>query len=199
MGSNLLEPSSMAHSPAMKTLHVTTRSAWRSWLAKHHDTESEVWLVSYRTRTGRKRISYNDAVEEALCFGWIDSIQKGIDEDRVAQRDTPRRRMGRLSEMNKQRVRRLQAEGKMTPAGLAVIGDALEEQPFRVSKDVEKAIRSEPGAWEHFEGFPESYRRVRIAYIEAARDRPEEFAKRLRNFVKNTAANRRFGWVKEFR
>jgi uncharacterized protein YdeI (YjbR/CyaY-like superfamily) len=102
----------------LKTLHVTTRERWRNWLARRHEIEHEVWLVYYRKHTGRPRISYNDAVEEALCSGWIDSTQKGIDEDRVAQRFTPRRRAGGLSEMNKQRVRRLVAEGRMMPSGL---------------------------------------------------------------------------------
>jgi uncharacterized protein YdeI (YjbR/CyaY-like superfamily) len=184
---------------ALKTLHVTTRAQWRRWLERHHETEREVWLVSYRTHTGRSRISYNDAVEEALCFGWIDSNQKGIDEDRVAQRYTPRRRAGGFSEMNKQRVRRLVAEGRMTPAGLAKIGDALQVEPFTLAKDVEQALRKDRATWRNFQAFPESYRRVRVAYVEAGRRRPGEFEKRLRHLVDMTAKNKRFGFVKEFR
>src|SRR2546422_9455122 len=105
-------------------LEVATRRAWRAWLHAHHRTAKEIWLVYYRKASGRPRIAYNDAVEEALCFGWIDSNQKGIDDERFAQRFTPRRRVGGLSEMNKHRVRRLVAEGRMTPAGMAVIGGA---------------------------------------------------------------------------
>ena len=183
----------------LKTLHVTTRAQWRRWLERHHETEREIWLVSYRTHTGRSRISYNDAVEEALCFGWIDSNQKGIDEDRVAQRYTPRRKGGGLSEMNKQRVRRLVAEGSMTPAGLAKIGDALKVEPLVLAKDVERALRHDRATWRNFAAFPESYRRVRVAYVEAGRRRPGEFEKRLRHLVDMTAKNKRFGFVKEFR
>jgi uncharacterized protein YdeI (YjbR/CyaY-like superfamily) len=182
-----------------KTLHVTTRARWRAWLQKHYATEPEIWLVYWRTATGKPRVSYNDAVEEALCFGWIDSTQKGIDDERVAQRFTPRRRVGGLSEMNKQRVRRLVAEGRMTPAGMAVIGDALEETPLVVATDVERALRKDAAAWRNFRSFPEPYRRLRIAYIEGARRRPEEFAKRLAHFVKMTGQNKRFGYVPEFR
>src|SRR6266480_1377889 len=105
---------------SMKMVHVTTRARWRAWLKSHHDTEQGVWLVYYRKETGKPRVSYNDAVEEALCFGWIDSTQKRVDDERFAQRFTPRRRAGGFSEMNRQRIRRLIAEGQMTPPGMAV-------------------------------------------------------------------------------
>jgi uncharacterized protein YdeI (YjbR/CyaY-like superfamily) len=182
----------------MKLLTVTDRARWRAWLEKHHDKESEIWLVYYRKASGKPRISYNDSVEEALCFGWIDSVQKGIDDQRLAQRFTPRKRVGGLSEINKQRVRRLVSEGKMTPAGMAVIGDALEERPLTLSADVERALRKDPDTWKFFQAFPEPYKQLRIAWIESARRRPEEFDKRLRHFVKMTTRNKRFGWVKEF-
>ncbi len=180
-------------------MYVTSREQWRAWLHEHHQTEAEVWLVYYRKASGKPRISYNDAVEEALCFGWIDSNQKGIDDERFAQRFTPRRRVGGLSEMNKQRVRRLVAKGRMTPAGMAVIGDALDLDPFVLSPDVERALHGDPETWRNFEAFPESYRRLRIAFVESARRRPAEFDKRLAHFVKLTKQNRRFGYVKEFK
>jgi uncharacterized protein YdeI (YjbR/CyaY-like superfamily) len=183
----------------MNLLTVTDRTEWRAWLQKHYDTETEVWLVYYRKTSGKPRISYNDSVEEALCFGWIDSIQKSIDDERFAQRFTPRKRLGGLSEMNKQRVRRLAREGEMTPAGMAVIGDALEEHPLTLSADVERALRKDPETWRNYQAFSEPYRQIRIAYIETARRRPEEFAKRLAHFVQMTSQNKRFGHVKEFR
>jgi uncharacterized protein YdeI (YjbR/CyaY-like superfamily) len=101
--------------------------------------------------------------------------------------------------MNKQRAKRLVAEGRMTKAGLAVLGDALEEQPLKLAPDVRRALHAEPGAWRNFEAFPEGYRRIRIAYIEGARGRQEEFRRRLDNFVKRTAKNQRIGYVPEFR
>lgn len=104
-----------------KTLYVTNREKWREWLEKFHHKEKEIWLVFYRKDSGKVSIHYNDAVEEALCFGWIDSIEKGIDHERIAQRFTPRKSKSQWSETNKERVRRLIKEGKMTPAGLAVL------------------------------------------------------------------------------
>ena len=105
-----------------QTLYVHRVADWRAWLRKHHKTSREIWLIYYRKSSGKPRISYNDSVEEALCFGWIDSIQKKIDDDRLAQRFTPRRPGSKTSEMNKARARRLVRERRMTPAGLAVIG-----------------------------------------------------------------------------
>src|SRR5437763_11840829 len=100
------------------TLYVTNRDDWRAWLEEHHATEPEIWLVFYRKASGKSRIPYDEAVEEALCFGWIDSIVKGIDEERFAQRFSPRKPKSAWSELNKERVRRLMEQGKMTQAGL---------------------------------------------------------------------------------
>jgi uncharacterized protein YdeI (YjbR/CyaY-like superfamily) len=102
-----------------KTLYVTDRKAWRAWLAKHHDKEKEIWLVFYKAHTGKARVPYNDAVEEALCYGWIDSIVKRIDDESFAQRFSPRRSTAKWSEPNKERVRRLIKQRKMTRFGAA--------------------------------------------------------------------------------
>src|SRR5512135_236356 len=96
-----------------KTLYVTTRNKWRRWLAKNHDKELEIWLVYYRKDTGKPRISYDDAVLEALAYGWIDSTIKKLDDERFAQRFSPRRSTSVLSQMNKERVRELIKNGKM--------------------------------------------------------------------------------------
>src|SRR2546425_13099589 len=90
-----------------KTYYTKNRRGWRAWLAKHHRTAPEIWLIYYKKDSGKPRIPYNDAVEEALCYGWIDSILKPVDADRYAQRFSPRRPRSRLSEMNRERVRRL--------------------------------------------------------------------------------------------
>jgi len=103
-----------------KTLYVTNRADWRKWLKKNHKKEPEIWLIYFRKSTGKPRIEYSDAVEEALCYGWIDSIEKRIDEERLAQRFTPRRPNSNWSESNKERMKKLIKNGKMTPAGLAV-------------------------------------------------------------------------------
>ena len=97
-----------------ETLYVTTRTEWRSWLQEHHTTEREIWLVYYKKHTAKPRIPYNDAVEEALCYGWIDSTVKKLDDDRFAQRFTPRKHgsNSKLSEMNKERIRQLITQKK---------------------------------------------------------------------------------------
>jgi len=86
------------------TLYVINRKQWRSWLVKHHEKEKEIWLIYYRKSSNKKRIPYNDAVEEALCYGWIDGIMKGIDEEMFTQRVTPRRPNSTLSQLNKERI-----------------------------------------------------------------------------------------------
>lgn len=110
-----------------KTLYVKNRDGWRRWLEKNHKKETEIWLIYYKKHTGKTTIPYNDAVEEALCFGWIDSIEKRVDEERYAQRFTPRKPRSQWSEMNKERVKRLIKLDKMTPAGLAVFKESLKK------------------------------------------------------------------------
>ncbi len=177
-----------------KTLYVTDREEWRAWLEENHDREPDVWLVYYRKGSGKGRIAYNDAVEEALCFGWIDSTNKDIDGERFAQRFTPRGARSGWSPMNKERARRLIEAGKMTKTGLEALGDALEEE-FVVAEDILEVLREDPEVWENYERFPESYRRIRVGWIEGARGRPEEFEKRLRYFVRMTKKGKRFGMV----
>ena len=101
-----------------KTLYLKNRKEWRRWLEKSHQKEPEIWLICYKKHTGKTSIPYNDAVEEALCYGWIDSNEKGIDREKYAQRFSPRKPKSNWSVVNKERVRRLIKLGKMTPAGL---------------------------------------------------------------------------------
>ncbi|MEW6748992.1 MAG: YdeI/OmpD-associated family protein [Candidatus Micrarchaeota archaeon] len=185
-----------------KTLYVSDRKAWRAWLSKHHKSEREVWLVYYRMASGKPRISYNDAVEEALCFGWIDSIVKRLDDERFAQRFSPRRRGSALSQMNRERIRRLFAAGKMTKAGLDAVSHAFSHEPDHsesaVAADILAAIRKESDAWRNFWKLPESYRRIRIAYIESQRRHGRgAFLRSLGNFVRMTAKNKRFGMMQD--
>jgi uncharacterized protein YdeI (YjbR/CyaY-like superfamily) len=176
-----------------RTLRARSRKEWRAWLEKHHATAPEVWLVFHTKASGRPFIAYNDAVDEALCFGWIDSIVKKLGPHSRAQRFTPRRRGSALSEMNKERVRRLVAHGRMTPAGLAVAGRV--DGPFRVPPDILRELRADRETWRNFQAFPESYKRIRIGWIDGSRNRPEFFRRRLDYFLKMTKQNKRFGMV----
>jgi uncharacterized protein YdeI (YjbR/CyaY-like superfamily) len=180
--------------PALgETLDVATRDEWRAWLAEHHATADEIWLVYHRKATGRARIPYADAVEEALCFGWIDSIHRGLDETSTAQRFTPRRRGSSWSALNRERARKLLAAGRMEPAGVEALGDALAGDADAIPADIESALRRDPAVWRTFDSFPASYRRVRVGYVDGARGRPEEFDRRLRHLVRMTALGKRFG------
>jgi uncharacterized protein YdeI (YjbR/CyaY-like superfamily) len=185
-----------------RTLYAKNRREWRAWLAGHHRTAPEIWLIYYKKDSGKPRIPYNDAVEEALCYGWIDSILKPIDSRRYAQRFSPRRPTSRLSDMNRERVRRLIAAGRMTRAGLERLEhvfdhrrDKTEARKWQPPADILKRLQQDPTTWKNFRRFPASYKRIRIGWITAARARPEILEQRLRYFLKMTAQNKRFGMV----
>ena len=182
-----------------QTLCVTDRKDWRSWLAKNHDKEKEIWLVYHRKSSCKQRIPYNDAVEEALCYGWIDSTIKGIDEEKFAQRFTPRRPKSNVSEMNKERIRRLIKDRKMTAVGFEAISkifDKSKDEELIIAADIIKALKADKQAWENFQSFPEGYKKVRIGFIESRRRHGRGiFQKSLQHLVRMTAKNKKFGMV----
>ena len=172
------------------TFKPKDRTAWRAWLEQQHATAGEIWLL-FDDRPEEPTVSYLDAVEEAICFGWIDSIQKRHSTYERAQRFSPRKQRSNWTELNKERARRLIRLGLMTDAGRVRLPD-LNEQ-FVVADDIIKALKAEPDAWSNFLAFPELYRRVRIGNIEDVRKNQSAFERRLGNFVKRTAANQMFG------
>ncbi len=179
-----------------KTLCVTNRKDWRSWLAKNHNKEKEIWLIYYRKSSGKPRIPYNDAVEEALCYGWIDSIIKSIDEEKFAQRFTPRRPKSVLSELNKERIHRLIADKSMTSKGLNAVSHAFDKnQKFTIAPYILKNLQQDQEVWKNFQNFPHSYKRIRIGWIASARTRPKLFSQRLKYFLKMTAKNKKYGMM----
>lgn len=186
-----------------KTLYVVKRTEWREWLSKNYKTVPEIWLIYYKKSSGKPRISYDDAVLEALAFGWIDSTTKSIDKEKFAQRFSPRKKTSVLSEMNKTRIRELIREKKMTQAGLAAIAHAYDpktdkEEDFRIPDGILKAIKKNPDAWKNFQKLPEDYKKIRISYIESMkRHGTGIYMSALSNFIKATAANKRIGFVKE--
>ncbi|MGE5643637.1 MAG: YdeI/OmpD-associated family protein [Byssovorax cruenta] len=177
----------------MKTLYVTDRKKWRAWLRKNHKTAKEIWLVYYKTGSGKARIAYNDAVEEALCFGWIDSTVRTIDQQRFAQRFSPRKPKSKYSPANKERLRSLLKQKKVIKEVRETLGDLAAEK-FVISKDILAEIKSNKQAWKHFQKFSAAYKRIRIGFIEGARKRPAEFKKRLAYFIKMTEQNKQFGF-----
>lgn len=176
-----------------KTLHVTDRKEWRRWLRANYKKEKDIWLVYYKKVTGKPRIEYNDAVEEALCFGWIDSTVKSLDEERSAQRFSPRKAKTPYSPANKERLRKLLKQGKVIKEVRESLAGILEEE-FDIPKDILQEIKANEKAWKNFQKFSDAYKRIRIGFIDGARNRPEEFKKRLRYFIKMTEKNKIFGF-----
>jgi uncharacterized protein YdeI (YjbR/CyaY-like superfamily) len=174
-------------------LYVSNRKAWRAWLKRHYKTEKEIWLVYYRRRTGRPRIAYNDAVEEGLCFGWIDSTVKTLDTERFVQKFSPRKPKSGYSQANQERLRRMIGQGMVMKDVLTGLGDISAEK-FKIPSDILRAIEANERARKNFQGYSGSYQRIRIAFIDSARNRPEEFQKRLTHFLRMTERNRQFGF-----
>ena len=175
------------------TLYITNRKAWRDWLKKNYKAEKEIWLVYPRKATGKPRIEYNDAVEEALCFGWIDSIIKKQDEEHTVQRFSPRKPKAKYSQANIERLRDLVAKKKVIKEVADTLGEVLNKE-FIIPPDILEAIKANQEAWKNFQKFSDSYIRIRIAFIAGARHRPEEFKKRLQHFIGMTENNKMFGF-----
>lgn len=139
-------------------------------------------------------------MEEALCFGWIDSTIRRIDSLHRAQRFTPRRPGSSYSRPNIERLIRLDSEGLIHPKVRESVADLI-RAPYVFPEDILRKIQADPAAWEHYQAFPEGYKRIRIAYIDAARKRPAEFEKRLNSFIAKTRAGKRipgFGGIGQY-
>lgn len=176
-----------------KVLYIVEREEWRRWLRDNFDKEKEVWLVFPNKASGEPRLAYNDAVEEALCVGWIDSKVHSIDEHHVAQRFTPRNPKSGYSQANIERLRGLFQQGSLHPSIENVVRDVLAKD-FVFPQDILEAIRKDDVAWKNYGRFSGPYKRIRIAYIDSSRKRPEEFEKRLENFIRATRQNKMIGY-----
>ena len=173
----------------METFYTSDRNEWRKYLSEHFETSPEIWFVFPMQGSGEESLSYNDAVEEALCFGWIDSVIKHIDELHRAQRFSPRRIGSPYSQPNIERLILLDEQGLIHPK----IRDSvlpIIQAPFVFPSDILDVIKQDEATWENYQHFSEPYKRIRIAYIEAARKHPEEFQKRLNSFLAKTKRNK---------
>jgi len=184
-----------------KTLYVTNRNDWHLWLRKNYNKEKKIWLIYYRKSSGKQRISYNDAVDEALCYGWIDSTIKGIDKEKFAQRFTARRKGSKLSEMNRERVRRLIKQKRMTSEGLKAISHVFnhsedKKTKFAIAGDILFSLKKNNIVWKNFQNFSDGYKKVRIGYLESRRKHGKAaFNKSLNYLIKKTVKNKKFGMV----
>ncbi len=176
------------------------RKDWRKWLADNFKTADEVWFVFPNKSSDKKGIVYNDAVEEALCFGWIDSTIKSLDKEHQIQRFTPRNSKSTYSQANKERLKWL-LEHKMIHPELEGQMRTVLSVPFVFPNDIIDRLKEDERTWKNYQRFSASYQRIRIAYIEAARKRPEEFEKRLNNFISKTKENKMitgFGGIEKY-
>lgn len=172
----------------MKTFYTSNRDEWRAWLSANFAKEKEIWFIFPMKAAGEEALSYNDAVEEALCFGWIDGVIKNINSTHRAQRFTPRKAGSQYSRPNIERLIWLEKRGLIHPSIHERILDTI-NAPYIFPEDIIAAIKQSPKAWANYNNFTPSYKRIRIAYIDAARKRPEEFQKRLNSFIKKTRDN----------
>ena len=174
-------------------LPAKNRNELRQWLVLNHDKENECWVVVKRGRPlDNKTFWYIDAVEEALCFGWIDSVIKKLSNGTTAQKLTPRRKNSSWSELNKERCRRMERLGLMTEAGRAVMPD-MSAKGFVIDNAVLEALQKDKEIWNNFQQMPPLYQRVRIDTIQIKKKQPELFKKRLQKFLDNTKAGIMFG------
>ena len=181
----------------MNTFLAQTLKQWREWLDEHHDSESEVWLVFSRRHTGLTSVAYQDALDEALCFGWIDSLIKRLDESCYARKFTPRKADSRWSSKNRKRYAELKAGGRLKPAGLNRAPtdrryDAPLRVPSRVPAYIQAALRERPAAWRHFEGLAPSHRRQYVGWIDSAKHAKTKL-RRLKEAIGLLAAGKEMG------
>jgi uncharacterized protein YdeI (YjbR/CyaY-like superfamily) len=180
----------------LMTLQVRSRRQWRAWLAKHHRSSPGVWLVFYRAHTGVKSILYEDTVREALCFGWIDSLVKRLDDDRYALKVTPRQPTSKWSDINRKRWAELEAAGLLTSAGLAAAPTKNSYAPRPAIPDlpayIAKALKAKPKAWEFFQKLARTDRRHFVVWIHIAK-RPETRERRIRESIHLLAAGKKLG------
>lgn len=180
-------------------VHADDRATWRSWLEANHATARGAWLVTWWPQTGRPTLAYEAAVEEALCFGWVDSTGGRIDAERRKQYFAPRKPRSAWAATNKARVERLIAAGLMAPAGLAAIEQAKatgwweildSAERLEVPVDLGVALERRPPAAANFAGFPPSARKMHLAWIATAQ-RPETRAARITKVAEAAARNER--------
>jgi uncharacterized protein YdeI (YjbR/CyaY-like superfamily) len=169
--------------------YFATRSEWRQWLEANFKTEKEVWFVFPSRASGRQGVSYNDAVEEALCFGWIDSTMKKLDDRHTIQWFLPRKNKKYYSTANRERLKWLWDNSLIHPDIRKEVESVVNEE-FVFPEDITEALKRDSAVRHNYLQFSASYRRLRVGYIEAARAHPEEFEKRLRHFIARTKANK---------
>jgi len=191
--------------PEYKTTHPKTRQQWRQWLEKNHLTSPGIWMIYYKKKSGKRRFNYADAVEEALCFGWIDSLPRKLDDERALLKFTPRKPKSAWSQLNKTRAETLMMKGLMTAAGLLKIDQAKKDGSWNtlntsnfhadtntLPEDLLKSLDKNKKALKNFKSFPPGYRLRFLFWIDSAK-RPETRTARIKQTILMAAANKKPG------
>ena len=183
----------------LKTLDVRSRARWRAWLEANHGSASEIWLVFHKAHTGTTSIDYEESVEEAICFGWVDSLVRRLDEDRYARKFTPRKTDSFWSDSNRERYAKVEALGWLAPAGRerAPTANRYPRRPKRssaVPPYIKRALKSEPRAWATFERLTPRERIMYVGWIDNAK-REETKARRIEKAIRLLAAGKKLGLV----
>jgi uncharacterized protein YdeI (YjbR/CyaY-like superfamily) len=180
----------------MRTLYVEDRSQWRSWLEANSQNVPEVWLLFYKKETGGPTITYEEAVEEAICFGWIDGKIKNLDPARFARLFTPRKPKSQWSRINIERARKMIKEGKMTAAGSKVFDPRHQTPalPTKLPASLEEQFRKHETAWENFTRFPPSYQRMTIGWVASAKQEATQL-RRLQQLIAESSRNQRIKFI----
>lgn len=179
-------------------MRFESRSEWREWLRQNHDKEKEVWILAYKKSTGKTTLDYKDALDEALCFGWIDSRLRRIDDEKHMWRFAPRKRGSIWSEINRRNAERLIRERRMTAAGMEKVREAKRNGRWneayssrrkpRMPRDLRRALEKDAKAWENFSAFTKSCKTVYIYWVTTAK-RPETRSRRIKEVVRRAARN----------
>jgi uncharacterized protein YdeI (YjbR/CyaY-like superfamily) len=187
--------------PVMKPIFFATPAEWRAWLEKNHARKSEVLVGFYKKSSGRPTMAWSEAVDQALCFGWIDGVRRSIDETSYANRFTPRRPNSNWSAVNIKKVEQLTKQGLMHPAGLAAFEKRSDERSknysyeranAKLDESQEKRFRAHNGAWAFWESQPPGYRRTATWWVVSAK-REETRQRRLATLIEDSAKGRRIG------
>lgn len=184
----------------MKPTFFATRRGLRAWLDEHHDTDTELWVGLHKKGSGRPSITWSEVVDEALCFGWIDGIRRGIDDQSYMNRLTPRKPDSNWSEVNIRRVQELTRQRRMRAAGLKAFRERREDKTATYSYEQrhqakldpaqERRFRSKKRAWEWFQTQPKGYRTNAVYWVMSAK-RPETRERRLDTLIGDSAKGRR--------
>lgn len=183
----------------LKDFHPLSRQEWREWLAENHDRSDGVWLVYFKKSANKPRVTYDEAVEEALCFGWIDSLPRKIDDERSKLLFTPRKPKSVWSKLNKTRIEKLLKNGAMTAAGLAKIEAARKDGSWNtldasdnleIADDLQAAFDNNKTAFENFDKFSDSVKREILSWIYSAKTAATR-AERIAETISMAARNKR--------